>query len=42
VPWWSYAVWVVTAVLSGLLLATFVRRAPVEPAPSEVEIGSAQ
>lgn len=33
VPWWSYAVWVASAVLSGLLLATFVRRAPVEPAP---------
>lgn len=33
VPWWSYAVWVATAVLSGLLLATYVRRAPVEPAP---------
>ena len=26
VPWWSYAVWVSTAVLSGLLMATYLRR----------------
>uniref|UniRef100_A0A5Q5CLC4 Uncharacterized protein n=1 Tax=Mycobacterium sp. (strain JLS) TaxID=164757 RepID=A0A5Q5CLC4_MYCSJ len=25
VPWWSYAVWVLTAVLSGILVATYVR-----------------
>lgn len=24
-PWWSYAVWVLTAVLSGVLVATYVR-----------------
>lgn len=26
VPWWSYVVWVSTAVLSGLLMATYLRR----------------
>ena len=25
VPWWSYAVWVLTAVLSGVLVATYAR-----------------
>jgi multidrug efflux pump subunit AcrA (membrane-fusion protein) len=34
VTWWSYPVLAVTAVLSGLLLATYVReRSPGEPAP---------
>lgn len=35
VPWWSYVVWLVTAVLSGVLLATYVRRPPgVPPSPA--------
>jgi len=25
-PWWSYAIWVLTAVASGILVATYVRR----------------
>ncbi|WP_245909097.1 hypothetical protein [Mycobacterium neglectum] len=25
-PWWSYAVWVLTSVVSGVLAATYVRR----------------
>lgn len=38
VQWWSYPVWTVTAVLSGLILATYVRTAAApgrrEPATS--------
>lgn len=30
--WWSYPVWVATALLSGLLLATYVRTSPEAPA----------
>lgn len=28
IPWWTYPVWVVTAVLAGLVAATYVRRRP--------------
>lgn len=31
VPWWSYGVWIATAVLTGLLITTYVRR----PSPSQ-------
>jgi len=34
-PWWSYAVWLATAALSGVLLATYVRRpATLPPSPA--------
>ena len=29
VLWWNYPVWVLTALLAGLVLATYVRRVPV-------------
>lgn len=29
VLWWNYPVWAVTAILAGLVLATYVRRVPV-------------
>jgi hypothetical protein len=35
VTWWSYPVVVVTAVLSGLLVATYVRDAGIETAPDD-------
>lgn len=39
VPWWSWAVWVLTAVLSGVLAATYVqRRTPVSTAPGRAGI----
>lgn len=39
VPWWSYAVWVCTAALSGALIATYVRRLPAaSPAPGRAGI----
>jgi hypothetical protein len=39
VPWWSYTAWVLTAVLSGALVATYVRRPPGIPlAPSRAGI----
>ena len=28
--WWDYPVWAVTALLAGLVLATYVRRVPVD------------
>ena len=34
VPWWSYAVWASTAVLSGILAATYVH---ATPAASRIE-----
>src|SRR5690625_3737578 len=34
--WWDYPVWVLTAVLTGLLAATYVRPAAGGPAPSLV------
>lgn len=33
VPWWNYPVWVATSVLSGLILATYVRSHD-DPAPA--------
>lgn len=30
VLWWDYPVWAVTALLAGLVLATYVRRVPVD------------
>ncbi|MFG1957374.1 hypothetical protein [Nonomuraea sp. NPDC049028] len=33
VLWWNYPVWLVTAILSGLIVATYV--APVQPPPSQ-------
>ncbi|MCV7346004.1 hypothetical protein [Mycolicibacterium rhodesiae] len=39
VPWWSYAVWALTAALSGVLAATYVnRRATVSAAPGRAGI----
>jgi len=29
--WWSYPAWVVTSILSGMLIATYVRTGPVAP-----------
>ena len=34
--WWSYGVWISTAVLSGLIVATYVRRPAQSPASSRV------
>lgn len=36
VLWWNYPVWAVTAVLSGLICATYVRTADSSPRPSQV------
>ncbi|GIU94156.1 MAG: hypothetical protein KatS3mg012_0613 [Gaiellaceae bacterium] len=30
VLWWNYPVWALTAVLAGLVLATYVRRVPID------------
>ncbi len=39
VPWWSYAVWALTALLSGVLVATYVHgRAAVSAAPGRAGI----
>jgi hypothetical protein len=39
VPWWSYAVWALTALLSGVLAASYVnRRATVSAAPGRAGI----
>ena len=39
VPWWSYAVWALTALLSGVLAATYVnRRVSVSAAPGRAGI----
>ena len=39
VPWWSYGVWALTAVLSGVLAATFVNRgATALPMPGRAGI----
>jgi hypothetical protein len=36
-PWWSYGVWVLTAAVSGLLAATYVRRpSAVSSSPARV------
>jgi hypothetical protein len=32
-PWWSYPVWVATAVLTGLLIASYIRRPSPSPSP---------
>ena len=41
VLWWNYPVWAVTALLSGLLAATYVRgRAPSSPATPRVGVGA--
>lgn len=37
VTWWSYPVVVITAVLGGLLVATYVRPRDVEPDPAEAD-----
>lgn len=38
-PWWSYVAWLATAVLSGLLLATYVRRrAGLPPSPARAGV----
>lgn len=36
VTWWSYPVLAVTAVLGGLLLATYVRREPLADRPARI------
>ncbi|WP_050899851.1 hypothetical protein [Mycolicibacterium rhodesiae] len=38
VPWWSYAVWALTAVVSGILLATYVARPAASAAPGRAGI----
>lgn len=38
VTWWSYPVVVVTAVLGGLLIATYVRPRQLEPDSGDVEV----
>ncbi len=40
VPWWSYGVLVITAVLSGLLIATYVRRPSRSQAPSRAGVAA--
>ncbi len=40
VLWWNYPVWIATAILSGLILATYVRTQSSSAAPSRVGIGS--
>ena len=37
-PWWSYAVWLATAAMSGMLIASYVRRAPAAAAPGQVGV----
>lgn len=39
VLWWNYPVWAVTAVLSGLLFATYVRTADRSTRPRQLGIG---
>jgi hypothetical protein len=39
-PWWSYWVWIATAVLSGLLIATYVRRPFRSKAPSRAGVAA--
>jgi hypothetical protein len=39
VLWWNYPVWLVTAVVSGLILATYVRTAAHSARPSRVGMG---
>ncbi|MGI8434434.1 MAG: hypothetical protein ACR2LE_06840 [Nocardioidaceae bacterium] len=36
VLWWNYPVWAVTAVLSGLIIATYVRSGDPSPLPSQM------
>jgi hypothetical protein len=38
VTWWNYGVWITTAVLSGLLIATYVRRPVTTRAPSRAGV----
>ncbi len=39
VPWWGYAVWATSAVLSGVLVATYIRRPPaVSSAPTSAGV----
>ncbi|MGW0200446.1 hypothetical protein [Nonomuraea sp. NPDC003201] len=33
VPWWNYPVWILTAALTGLIVATYVT--PVQPPPDQ-------
>ncbi|MDV8015518.1 hypothetical protein R4P70_29800 [Rhodococcus sp. IEGM 1241] len=40
VLWWNYPVWMATAMLSGLILATYVRSRSSSAAPSRIGIGS--
>ena len=40
VLWWNYPVWIANAILSGLILATYVRTQSSSAAPSRVGIGS--
>lgn len=40
IPWWDYPVWAATAVLTGLVLATYVRRVTVD-ASAGVTMGGA-
>jgi len=39
-PWWSYGVWTATAVLSGLLIATYVRRPFRSNTPSRAGVAA--
>lgn len=40
VLWWNYPVWALTALLSGLLWATYVRSADDSTRPSQIGVGS--
>ena len=39
VLWWNYPIWIVTAVMSGLLLATYVRTGASATSPSRAGVG---
>lgn len=39
VLWWNYPIWIVTALLSGLLLATYVRSPAATGLPSRAGVG---
>ncbi len=40
VLWWNYPIWVVSSILSGLVLATYVRTDTAPAAPSTMGVGA--
>ncbi|WP_051660558.1 hypothetical protein [Mycolicibacterium aromaticivorans] len=38
VPWWSYTVWIATAAMSGMLIATYVQRPQATPAATRTGV----